>query len=148
LVKSPKVYIRDSGLVHALLGLRTFNDLAGHPVAGSSWEGFVIGNLLAAAPERTFASFYRTAAGAEIDLLLEIPGHGRWAIEVKRSLSGRPEKGFYIACQDLKPDKQFVVNAGLEQYPIDADTVAIGVRACPNALSYDDLIPPASSFTA
>jgi hypothetical protein len=115
--------------------LRTFNDLAGHPVAGSSWEGFIIENLLAAAPERSIASFYRTAAGAEIDLLLEIPGHGLWAIEVKRSLSGRPEKGFYIACRDLKPDKQFVVNAGLEQYPIDAETVAIGVPALARMLS-------------
>ena len=75
-MKSPKVYIRDSGLVHALLGLRTFNDLAGHPVSGSSWEEFAIDALLAAAPERTVASFYRTAAGAEIDVLLEIPGHG------------------------------------------------------------------------
>jgi len=135
LVKSPKVYIRDSGLVHALLGLKTFNDLAGHPVSGSSWEGFVIDNLLAAAPERTVASFYRTAAGAEIDLLLEIPGHGLWAIEVKRSLSGRPEKGFYIACQDLKPAKQFVVNSGLEPYPIDANITAIGVPALSRMLS-------------
>jgi predicted AAA+ superfamily ATPase len=135
LVKSPKVYIRDSGLVHALLGLKTFNDLAGHPVSGASWEGFVIDNLLAAAPERTVASFYRTAAGAQIDLLLEIPGHGLWAIEVKWSLSGRPEKGFYIALQDLKPDKQFVVNSGHDPYPIDADTVAIGVPALARMLS-------------
>ena len=135
LVKSPKIYIRDSGLVHGLLGLRTFNDLAGHPVAGSSWEGFVIENLLAAAPERTIASFYRTAAGAEIDLLLEIPGHGLWAIKVKRSLSGRPEKGFYIACQDLKPAKRFVVNSGLEPYPIDVNTVAIGVPTLARMLS-------------
>jgi predicted AAA+ superfamily ATPase len=135
LVKSPKVYIRDSGLVHALLGLKTFKDLAGHPVSGSSWEGFVIENLLAAAPERTTASFYRTSAGAEIDLLLEIPGHGLWAIEVKRSLSGRPEKGFYIACQDLKPDRQFVVNAGLEQYPIDANITAIGLPPLARLLS-------------
>jgi uncharacterized protein len=127
LVKSPKVYIRDSGLVHALLGLKTFNDLAGHPVVGASWEGFVLENLLAAAPERTIPSFYRTSAGAEIDLLLEIPGHGLWAIEIKRSQSGRPEKGFYVACQDLKPNRRFVVNAGLEQYPIDADIIAIGV---------------------
>jgi hypothetical protein len=86
-----------------------------------------IENLIASAPERTIPSFYRTAAGAEIDLLLEIPGHGLWAIEIKRSLSGRPEKGFYIASQDLKPDKRFVVNAGVEQYPIDANTLAIGV---------------------
>ena len=127
LVKSPKVYIRDSGLVHALLGLRTFNDLAGHPVSGLSWEGFVIESLLAVAPERAFASFYRTVAGAEIDLLLELPGGALWAIEIKRSLSARPEKGFHIACEDLKPDKRFVVNAGLEQYPVDAQTTAIGL---------------------
>ncbi len=134
LVKSPKVYIKDSGLVHALLGLRTHNDIAGHPVNGASWEGFAIENLLIAAPPRTLASFYRTAAGAEIDLLLEIPGHGLWAIEVKRSLSGRPEKGFFIACQDLKPDRQFVVNAGLDQYPIDAKTTAIGVAGLAKVL--------------
>jgi len=127
LVKSPKVYVKDSGLVHALLGLKTANDVAGHPVAGASWEGFVIENLLAAAPERTVASFYRTAAGAEIDLLLEIPGHGLWAIEIKRSLSGRPQKGFHIACEDLQPDRQFVVNAGVDQYPIDVSTSAIGL---------------------
>jgi len=128
LVKSPKVYVRDSGLVHALLGIKTYNDLAGHPVAGASWEGFVIENLIQAAPERTVASFYRTAAGAEIDLLLEIPGQGLWAIEIKRSLAGRPEKGFYIACQDLKPDRRFVVNAGSGQYPIDTEITAIGLH--------------------
>ena len=128
LVKSPKVYVRDSGLVHALLGIETYNDLAGHPVAGASWEGFAIENLIQAAPERTVASFYRTAVGAEIDLLLEIPGHGLWAIEVKRSLAGRPEKGFYIACQDLMPDLRFVVNAGSGHYPIDSEITAIGLR--------------------
>ena len=128
LVKSPKVYVRDSGLVHALLGIKTYNDLAGHPVAGASWEGFVIENLIQAAPERTLASFYRTAAGAEIDLLLEIPGQGLWAIEIKRSLAGRPEKGFYIACQDLKPDRRFLVNAGSGHYPIDAEITAIGLH--------------------
>ena len=127
LVKSPKVYVRDSGLVHALLGIRTYNDLAGHPVAGASWEGFAIENILAAAPERTTASFYRTAAGAEIDLLLEIPGHGLWAIEVKRSLSGRPEKGFYIACEDLKPDRRLLVNAGQSRYPLGSGIEATGV---------------------
>jgi len=128
LVKSPKVYVRDSGLVHALLGIKTYNDLAGHPVAGASWEGLVIENLIQAAPERTVASFYRTAAGAEIDLLLEIPGQGLWAIEIKRSLAGRPEKGFYIACQDLQPDRRFMVNAGSGHYPIDAEITAIGLH--------------------
>jgi len=128
LVKSPKVYVRDSGLVHALLGIKTYNDLAGHPVAGASWEGLVIENLIQAAPKRTVASFYRTAAGAEIDLLLETPGQGLWAIEIKRSLAGRPEKGYYIACQDLKPDRRFLVNAGSGHYPIDAEITAIGLH--------------------
>ncbi len=91
-------------------------------------EGFVIENLIQAAPERTVVSFYRTAAGAEIDLLLEIPGQGLWAIEIKRSLAGRPEKGFYIACEDLGPDRRFVVNAGSGQYPIDAEIAAIGLH--------------------
>ena len=128
LVKSPKVYVRDSGLVHALLGIGSYNDLAGHPAAGPSWEGFVIENLLQAAPERTMASFFRTAAGAEIDLLLEVPGHGLWAIEIKRSLGGRPERGFYVACDDLRPDRRYLVNAGSGNYPIDAEITSIGLR--------------------
>jgi hypothetical protein len=74
LVKSPKTYVRDSGLTHALLNIATYEDLLGHPVSGPSWEGFAIENLITAAPSRTMASFYRTAAGAEIDLLLETGG--------------------------------------------------------------------------
>jgi len=70
---------------------------------------------------------HAAAAGAEIDLLLEIPGHGMWAVEIKRSLAGRPEKGFYIACQDLMPERRFVVNAGSGHYPIDAEITAIGL---------------------
>jgi len=127
IVKSPKVYVRDSGIVHALLGIRDFNGLAGHPVVGGSWEGFVIENLIAAAPVRTVPGFYRTAAGAEIDLLLEIPGHGLWAIEIKRSLAARPDKGFYIACGDLKPNRRFLVNGGRERYPVGDGLEAIGM---------------------
>lgn len=127
LVKAPKVYVRDSGIVHALLGIGDYNSLLGHPVVGTSWEGFVIDNLLAAVPPRTLASFYRTAAGAEVDLMLEIPGHGLWAIEIKRSLAGRPEKGFYIACEDLKPKRRFLVNAGDDRYPLDNQVQAIGL---------------------
>ncbi len=127
LVKSPKVFVRDSGLVHALLGISDFNALAGHPVVGASWEGFVIENLIAAAPARTVPGFYRTVVGAEIDLLLEIPGRGLWAMEIKRSLSATPAKGFYIACEDLKPDRRFLVNAGDARYPIRDGVEGIGV---------------------
>ena len=127
LVKSPKVFVRDSGLVHALLGIGDFNVLSGHPVVGASWEGFVIENLITAAPYGTQASFYRTAAGAEIDLVLEIPKQGLWAIEIKRGVTGRPERGFHIACEDLRPSRRFVANAGQDRYPLSADLEAIGV---------------------
>lgn len=128
LVKSPKVYVRDSGLVHALLGIEDYNELAGHPVVGTSWEGFVIENLLSVVPGRTQASFYRTAAGAEMDLVLDMPGRaGRWAIEIKRALSAKPGKGFYQACEDIEPNNSFVVYAGAERYPVSEGVQAIGV---------------------
>jgi predicted AAA+ superfamily ATPase len=128
LVKSPKTYVRDSGILHALLGIKDHNALAGHPVVGASWEGFVIENLLAVAPERTLATFYRTSAGAEVDLVLDLPKGERWAIEIKRGLTAKPEKGFYLACEDLQPARRFVVYSGDIRYPITADVEAIGVR--------------------
>lgn len=128
LVKSPRTYVRDSGMVHALLGIADYNALAGHPVVGSSWEGFVIENLLAAAPFRTMASFYRTAAGAEIDLVLELPGEQQpWAIEIKRGLTAKPGKGFHNAREDLKPERAFVVHSGEDRYPITKEVEAIGL---------------------
>jgi predicted AAA+ superfamily ATPase len=135
LIKSPKTYVRDSGLVHALLGIATYDELLGHPVVGPSWEGFVIENLLAAAPARTRASFYRTARGAEIDLLLELGGrHGTWAVEIKRGLAAKVEKGFHIAIEDLQPDKAFVVYSGAERYPKGDGVEAIGVRELADGL--------------
>ena len=129
LVKSPKIYIRDSGLVHALLGIGDFESLSGHPVVGMSWEGFVIESLLATTLEGMVASFYRTLAGAEIDLFLELPANrGRWAIEIKRSLSPKPERGFHHAREDLEPDRSFIVYPGKDQYPIAEGITAIGVR--------------------
>ncbi|MFN2287346.1 MAG: ATP-binding protein [Chromatocurvus sp.] len=128
LVKSPKVYVRDTGILHALLGIENYEELAGHPVVGPSWEGFVIENLLAVAPERTLASFYRTAAGAEIDLVLDLPGRsGRWAVEIKRGLSVKPSRGFYLAREDIKPDRTFVVNAGSARYPLTEGVEAISL---------------------
>ena len=129
MVKSPKIYVRDSGIVHALLGIENHDALAGHPVVGPSWEGFVIENLLAVAPPRTMASFYRTLAGAEIDLLLEIPGkRGPWAIEIKRGISGGLGKGFHHAREDVRPERAFVVHSGEERYPVTKDVEAVGLR--------------------
>ena len=129
LVKSPKVYVRDSGLVHALLGIGDLDSLAGHPVVGPSWEGFVVENVLACAPSGTRACFYRTSAGAEIDLVLEIPGQrGLWAVEIKRGLSVSLGKGFRHALEDLRPERTFVVYAGDARYPIGEGIEVISLR--------------------
>ena len=128
LVKAPKVYIRDSGLLHALLNVADHHALLGHPVIGLSWEGFVIENLINAAPARTVPGFYRTAGGAEIDLLLELPGGELWAIEIKRSRGAKPARGFHEACEDLQPSKRFVVHGGHESYPISASMMAVGLQ--------------------
>lgn len=129
LVKSPKTYIRDSGLTHALLGIETLDDLLAHPVAGPSWEGFVIESLLAVAPIGTVASFYRTSAGAEIDLILEMGArHGTWTVEIKRSRAPRLEKGFRIALDDIKPNRAFVVFGGEDGFPMGNSVEAISVR--------------------
>ncbi len=127
LVKSPKVYVRDSGVVHALLGLAGKEEVLGHPVVGPSWEGFVIENLVLAAPEGTEANFYRTAAGAEIDLLLSFPGGSTWAVEIKRSLVAKPSKGFWFACDDLAPAARFVVYPGDERYAVKEGVEAISL---------------------
>ncbi len=135
LVKSPKVYVRDSGLLHALLGIKDFNNLSGHPVVGASWEGFVIENLLTAVPERTLASFYRTSAGTEIDLVLELPGTSEtWVIEIKRGLSAKLQKGFYLALDDVQPDKSFVVYSGEDRYPLSEDIEAISISEMAHVL--------------
>ena len=124
LVKAPKVYVRDSGIVHTLLRLDDRDAVLGHPVAGGSWEGFVLETLLAAAPERTAAWFYRTAAGAEIDLVLEMPDDELWAVEIKRARAPGLEKGFHHARQDLRPDRAFLVGSGPDRYP-KADGVEV-----------------------
>jgi predicted AAA+ superfamily ATPase len=126
LVKSPKVYVRDSGLVHALLGIGDSEALLAHPVAGGSWEGMVIESLIAAAPNGTQAHFFRTAAGAEIDLLLTLPGQrGAWAIEIKRGSAPRVERGFHVACDDLRPERRLVVYSGSERFPLAANVEAV-----------------------
>ncbi|MDE0287809.1 MAG: ATP-binding protein [bacterium] len=127
LVKSPRVYVRDSGIVHALLGLASKEDIVGHPVVGASWEGFVIETLLSVVPSRAEASFYRSSGGAEIDLVLTLPGRGPWAIEVKRSLDPRPRKGFHSACGDVRPEAKLVVYPGAERYRVTEDIEAISV---------------------
>lgn len=131
LVRSPKVYVRDSGLVHALLDIETTDALLSHMVVGASWEGFVIENLLACAAPKAQGFFYRTGAGAEIDLLLQWPDGSVWAIEIKRSLAPKLERGFHIACEDLQPQRKWVIYPGDEAIPLAADITALPLRmAC------------------
>ena len=128
LVKSPKVYVRDSGLVHALLGIGDREALLAHPVAGATWEGLAIESLIAAAPSGTDAYFFRTSAGAEIDLLLKLPGHGQpWAIEIKRGLAPKIERGFHLACESVRPERRLVVYGGVERFPLAAGVEAVSL---------------------
>jgi len=116
LVKSPKVYLRDSGLLHTLLDIETMNNLMGHPVYGSSYEGYVIENILANLP-RWKPYFYRTAGGAELDLVLT-RGAEIIAIEIKASSAPKPSRGFWSSCEDIKATRKYVIGAVSEAYPI------------------------------
>jgi predicted AAA+ superfamily ATPase len=127
LVKAPKVYVRDSGLVHSLLGLDSADAVLGHPVAGASWEGFVVETLLTLMPQRCQAFFYRTAGGAEMDLVIDHPKGERWAIEVKRSLSPALSRGFHQARADLQPQHCFVVIPREGRFPLAPNVDAIGL---------------------
>jgi predicted AAA+ superfamily ATPase len=128
LVKSPKVYVRDSGLVHALLGIGDREALLAHPVAGASWEGLALESLIGAAPSGADAYFFRTSAGAEIDLLLKPPGHGQpWAIEIKRGLAPKIERGFHLACESVRPERRLVVYGGVERFPLADGVEAVSL---------------------
>lgn len=117
LVRTPKVYVRDSGLVHSLLGLHDLDAVLSHPVAGASWEGFVIEQLIAAAPHAQ-ASFYRTSHGAEVDLVLEFRGGETWVVEIKRSSAPTVSKGFYIAADDVHATRKLLVAPVDQPYPM------------------------------
>jgi len=135
LVKAPKVYIRDSGLTHALLTLTTLDDVLGHPVVGASWEGFVIENLLSFLPIGATAWFYRTSAGAEIDLVIEQSRRQKYAIEIKRSMAPTVSKGFHLGCEDIKATKQFIVYPGKERFPVSKEITALSLLDMMHELS-------------
>jgi uncharacterized protein len=127
LVRSPKVYVRDSGLLHALLGLVDKEMLLGHPVVGPSWEGMAVENLIALAGNPVEPSFYRTSAGAEVDLVLAWPDGREWAIEVKRTLAPKLERGLRSALSDIEPERSFLVYPGEERYRLSEGLEAIGL---------------------
>ena len=135
LVKAPKVYVRDSGVCHALLGIETVDDLFGHPVIGGSWEGFVVENIASALPARASCGYYRTSGGAEVDLVVDLGAGELWAIEIKRSSAPKISRGFHSACDDLQPTRRFVVHAGNESYPLAKDVRAVTLPAITDLLA-------------
>jgi len=128
LVRSPKIYIRDSGVTHALLNIVDFNNLLGHPVVGGSWEGFVIENIMSVAPTRVQPFYYRTPGGAEIDLILEFSHTEKWAVEIKRSSAPALSKGFHIACEDIKPQRRYVIYGGTDSFSMGDGITAISLQ--------------------
>lgn len=125
LTKRPKVYVRDSGILHALLGIQTHEDLVGNPIVGMSWEGFVLQQIFAINSNNVSVWFYRTSGGAEIDILLQFKNGDLWALEVKKSVVPTPRRGFYEAIKDVKPQRALVVYTGSETYNISSDVQAI-----------------------
>jgi predicted AAA+ superfamily ATPase len=135
LVKAPKLYIRDSGLTHALLNLTTLDDVLGHPVIGSSWEGFVIENLLSCLPVGATPWFYRTSAGAEIDLVVEQNNKKKYAIEIKRSMTPSLSKGFHLGYEDIGATDRYIVYPGKERFPVTKEVSAISLLDMMNELA-------------
>jgi predicted AAA+ superfamily ATPase len=127
LVRSPKVYVRDSGIVHALLGLGDLDAVLGHPVVGASYEGFVLETLIGASPPNVSPHFYRTSDGSEIDLLLVQGERPIMAIEVKRSTAPAISRGFGLACDDLNVEQRWAVYPGTERFAVRQGTQAVGL---------------------
>ncbi|TPW13550.1 MAG: AAA ATPase, partial [Halothiobacillaceae bacterium] len=128
LVKSPHFYVRDSGILHRLLGIGDYDALLSNPVLGKSWEGFVIENILSVVANRAEAYFYRTAAGAEIDLLLKFSAKELWAIEVKNSVAPKIRPGFHLACADIKASHKYIVYGGDGEFPIDQEITVLSLK--------------------
>lgn len=117
-MKSPHPFVRDSGLLHALLNLESMDDLRGHAVSGKSWEGFVIEALIGAGNGRVRPYFYRTAAGAEADLVLEFAPGRIWAIEIKLSTAPTVDRGFHNAADELGAERRILIYKGEERFPM------------------------------
>ena len=127
LVKSPKIYVRDTGILHRLLNISNYEMLLGHPVIGHSWEGFIIENIIGILSDKWQYSYYRTTTQTEIDLIIEGPGAEVWAIEIKRTAAPKVKATFHTACADVGATRKFVVYSGTERFPIADNTEAIGI---------------------
>jgi hypothetical protein len=128
LVKSPRFYIRDSGVLHRLLGIPDYDGLLSNPVVGKSWEGFAIENILSVLPLGAEAYFYRTAAGAEIDLVLKFSSRELWAVEIKKGTAPKITRGFQRACEDVQATQKYVVYGGDDEFPVKHDTTVVSLQ--------------------
>jgi len=133
LVKSPKLYLRDTGILHTLLSIRNKEDLLGHYILGASWESLVIENILNCLPDQT-SGFYRTAGGAELDLVLQF-GKRKIAVECKASLAPKPERGFYQAIEDLNIDEAWIVAPVKMRYPLKENVFVLPLQEAVEELS-------------
>jgi predicted AAA+ superfamily ATPase len=127
LVKTPKIYIRDSGLLHNLIQIHSFDQLLGHPIVGASWEGLVVESILNTISNQWTSSYYRSSNHSEIDLVLEKSKEDVWAIEVKRSIAPSLSAGFHRACEDIGATKKWVVYSGKDRFSIKNETEVIGL---------------------
>lgn len=127
LIKSPKLMVRDSGVVHALLGIETYEQLLAHPVVGGSWEAFVVENIASVLPARSNLWHYRSAGGAEVDLLIELAPNELWAVEIKRSSVPHLSRGYFDACSDICPTRKLVVHSGEASFPLPNGVEAVSL---------------------
>jgi predicted AAA+ superfamily ATPase len=134
LVKSPKIYVRDSGLLHYLMGIHNINDMMGHPITGASWEGFCVEQICNHLPAGASVSFYRTAAGAELDVVVET-GRLTLGFEIKFSSAPKVTKGFWQACEDLGVDHAYVVAPVQEGWSMANDVQVISPLDIPSYLN-------------
>nr|WP_225974288.1 DUF4143 domain-containing protein [Arachidicoccus ginsenosidivorans] len=127
MVKTPKTYLRDTGLLHSLLNISNFESLLGHPIIGVSWEGFVIENIISKLSNKWRYSYYRTTGKTEVDLVLETPNNELWAIEIKRSSAPTVGSGYYNACEDMGATHKFVIYPGTDHYPLGDEVEVMGL---------------------
>ena len=127
LVKSPRFYVRDSGILHRLLGINNYDALLSNPILGKSWEGFVVENILSVLPSRAESYFYRTAAGAEIDLVIKMPSSEIWAIEIKYGLAPKLGKHYSQTCDEVGATHKYILYGGDDEFPVGNDVKIISL---------------------
>ncbi len=135
LVKSPRFYIRDSGVLHRLLGINNYDALLSNPVLGKSWEGFVIENIHSVLPKLAETYYYRTAAGAEIDLVIKLSSSEIWAVEIKYGKAPKPGKHFPQTCEDIGATEKFIVYSGEEEFTVGNGVTVISLMGLMERLS-------------